>query len=76
MPKGVTKYQKIWESDLDPNDMLDGKWCKKYDNKNAWCEICKKTNNYLCLAYINNKYIYDLTSDCSIKVFLILILLN
>ena len=43
MPRGVTQYRKKWESDHDPNGMLYGKWCKKYDEKNAWCDFCKKT---------------------------------
>ena len=43
MPRGVTPYRKKWESNHDPNGMVYGKWCKKYDEKNAWCEICKKT---------------------------------
>ena len=42
MPRGVTQYRKKWESDHDPNGMLYGKWCKKYDEKNAWCDFCKK----------------------------------
>ena len=33
MPRGVTQYRKKWESDHDPNGMLYGKLCKKYNEK-------------------------------------------
>ena len=42
MPNRRSKYQKKWESSLNPSGKTYGKWCKKYDEKNAWCEICKK----------------------------------
>ena len=42
MPKNSTKYQGKWEDQVDPSGMFYKAWCKKQDNKRAWCKLCEK----------------------------------
>ena len=42
MLKKCNKIPGKWEDQLNPNGMFYKDWCKKQDNKRAWCKLCEK----------------------------------